>query len=133
MKKLKRQNRNKGERKISKNEEVQRWKDVNCHQLLKFKISERETQDGDIHSRCSHGNKFLECDEVTGAEVKDISKLLDHPNMTTGAEVDRNTVSKIASQVLWPLSLISTIKDKNSKISIHMKRCTLNTYELMMD
>lgn len=73
------------------------WKDVNCNQLLKFKISEQETQDGDIHSGCSHGSKFLECDEVTGAEVKDISKLLDHPKMTTEIEVDRNTVSKIAS------------------------------------
>lgn len=73
------------------------WKDVNCNQLLKFNISEQETQDDDIHSRCCHGSKFLEYDEVTGAEVKDISKLLDHSKMTTEIEADRNTVSKIAS------------------------------------
>lgn len=51
------------------------WRDKNCHQLLKFKISERETQNGDIPR--GHGSKFLECDEVTGTEVKDISKVQD--------------------------------------------------------
>lgn len=43
------------------------------------------------------GVKFLECDEVTGTEVKDISKLLDHPKMTIGVEVDNKQDSKLGS------------------------------------
>lgn len=43
---------------------------------MKFKISERETQDGDIHVEAV-GVKFLECDEVNGPEVKDIGKVSD--------------------------------------------------------
>lgn len=42
---------------------------------------------------------LLECDEVTGAEIKDLSARYqtDDPKMTTEVEVDRKTVSKIAS------------------------------------
>lgn len=41
----------------------------------------------------------------------------DCSKMTTGAEVDVKTMSKILSQALWPLALILTIKGKNTRMS----------------
>lgn len=45
-----------------------------------MKISETETQDGDIHG-VAMGVKFLECDEVNGPEIEDTGKVSDRSSL----------------------------------------------------